>query len=199
MSGYDAFRNNNEYGNGGSDAPDASQSAQNSYGPPQDNSNPYGPPQGNPSPYGPPQGNPNPYGAPQGNPYAAPHTSNNPYANNQPYGAGSPGGFSIMGLTWEKNIVPNPATNGMAPTNQKSVPVSYLLWFFLGWTGAHQFYLGNNSRGLFNLLLWLVTTILGVFLFVTPLIWTAYWIYEAVTLNDQTHEVNKGYIRKSIL
>lgn len=34
----------------------------------------------------------------------------------------------------------------------KSVGVAYLLWFFFGILGIHQFYLGNTARGVLYLL-----------------------------------------------
>ena len=171
---------------------------------PQNNQNPYGAPQqsqapqsGSPyaSPYGTPQ---QAYNQPQTPGYPQPQQSG-PYAYSQaPTGETGASGFNIFGLTWEKNVVRQP-NNGHTTPSAKSVGLAYVLWFFLGWIGVHQFYLGNTARGLFNLALWAVTAFLGLFFFVFPLIFTAYWIYEAVTLNDQTQEVNNGYIRKSIL
>lgn len=38
-----------------------------------------------------------------------------------------------------------PATPGQ---KQKSTGVAYLLWFFFGFLGVHQFYLGKVGRGL---------------------------------------------------
>jgi TM2 domain-containing membrane protein YozV len=167
-------------------------------------------PGNNNSPYGAPaapQGNqnPNPYGypsAPQANsPYAAPAQDSNPqqnapYAQNQGQQAPA-GGFNFLGLTWHKNVVPNPE----APGSQKSNVLAYVLWFFLGYFGVHQFYLGNTARGLLNLILGVGTSLLTGLTGGIPfgLVWMAYWIYEAVTLNDQTNEINSGYIRKSIL
>lgn len=39
------------------------------------------------------------------------------------------------------------ATEVAAPA-QKSVGTAYLLWFFLGVIGAHQFYLGKTGRAI---------------------------------------------------
>jgi TM2 domain-containing membrane protein YozV len=38
-------------------------------------------------------------------------------------------------------------TTTAAPANQKSVGTAYVLWFFLGALGVHQFYLGKTVRG----------------------------------------------------
>lgn len=191
---FDTYKNNNEDNNnqGNSNSP---------YGAPAPQANQ------NPNPYGypsAPQGVQNQFPAQAQNPNAqqAPYAFNAPQDNQNPYaqqGAPAAGGFSIFGLTWQKNIVPNPATNGMGPVSQKTSVVSYLLWFFLGFAGVHQYYLGNTNRGLFNLALFGATFVLGLTGIPFGLIYTAYWIYEAVTLNDQTNEVNQGFIRKSIL
>ena len=37
---------------------------------------------------------------------------------------------------------------------KKSKIAAYLLWFFLGGFGAHQFYLGNIKTGVFYICLW---------------------------------------------
>ncbi|MEJ3746599.1 TM2 domain-containing protein [Actinomycetes bacterium KLBMP 9797] len=36
----------------------------------------------------------------------------------------------------------------VATAQQKSVGTAYLLWFFLGAVGAHQFYLGKTGRAI---------------------------------------------------
>lgn len=173
---------------------------------PSTGSNPYGN-NGN-SPYG---GNQTPPAQPnssqgqqpgQGNPYsyqAPPQGGGYQQGGFPQHGQQQGGGFEIMGLTWAKRIVPNPASNGIAPLQQKSVAVSYVLWFFLGVFGVHQFYLGNTSRGLFNLALWGATVVLSLTGIPFSFIFLAYWIYEAVVLSQQVDEVNNGYIRKSIL
>lgn len=168
------------------------------WGPAQPQQNPYGFPAA-------PQQQPSPFGGPSAPAGQAPQNApSNPYSFNQapqPVPNASNSKPLFLGLTWEKNIVRNPETNGMPPASHKSVGLAYVLWFFLGWAGVHQFYLGNNSRGLLNLILFFATAILSGVLGGLPvgLIYTAYWIYEAVTLNDQTNEVNQGFIRKSIL
>jgi TM2 domain-containing membrane protein YozV len=170
---FDTFRDNNDGKTGGTNS------------------------EGQQSPYGTPQqpaaqqGNPYGYSAPQNtNPYSAPA---------QPQQAEHAGNFQIFGLSWQKNVIPNPATGGQPPLSQKSNVLAYVLWFFLGGLGIHQFYLGNNARGLLNLILGVGTAILGMTGLPFGIIYLAYWIYEAVTLNDQTIEINSGYIRKSIL
>ena len=40
---------------------------------------------------------------------------------------------------------------------KKSTLVAYLLWFFLGWFGVHQFYLGNTIAGI----LYIVFSVIG--------------------------------------
>jgi hypothetical protein len=48
---------------------------------------------------------------------------------------------------------PMAASNpGISVTEDKSLAVTYLLWFFLGWFGIHHFYLGKVGRGIGYLL-----------------------------------------------
>ena len=37
--------------------------------------------------------------------------------------------------------------------NRKSAVIAYILWFFLGWFGAHNFYLGRKGVGIAQVLL----------------------------------------------
>ena len=69
----------------------------------------------------------------------------------------------------------NPARQHMIyDANRKSTGVAYLLWFFLGWFGAHRFYLGQTGTAVTQLLLLLLGWIpmfvgwiaLGIWLFV---------------------------------
>ena len=60
--------------------------------------------------------------------------------------------------------------------NKKSPTTAYLLWFFLGWTGAHRFYIGNTGSGAAILVLSIVGFALsflgiGLVILLVPLIW----------------------------
>jgi TM2 domain-containing membrane protein YozV len=44
--------------------------------------------------------------------------------------------------------------------NKKSLPGAYLLWFFLGWFGGHNFYLGRTGVAVTQLIL--TITVLGM-------------------------------------
>lgn len=59
---------------------------------------------------------------------------------------------------------------------EKSLFLAYVLWFFLGILGIHQFYLGKWGRGL----LYLFTA--GVF--------GIGWLIDLFTLPSQTRQVN---------
>lgn len=201
---FETFRDNNEPNDKNGDHPENKAGSQ----PSSPYSNLYGAPapQGStPPPYGAPPQNPsaglpsappvNGYTPEQNSPYSSPYGAPNQAPQANQAGVGNP---ILFGLTWKKNIVPNPEAKGMTPP-QKSVGVAYVLWFFLGAFGVHQFYLGNTGRGLFNLVLWAVTAAVSLVGIPLAIVFTAYWIYEAVTLSDQTKEINSGYIRKSIL
>src|SRR5438876_149124 len=49
--------------------------------------------------------------------------------------------------------------------NKKTAVVAYLLWFFLGWFGAHNFYLGRTGVAVAQLILtltivgWIITIV----------------------------------------
>jgi TM2 domain-containing membrane protein YozV len=53
--------------------------------------------------------------------------------------------------------------------NKKSMGVSYVLWFFLGWLGAHRFYNGKTGGGIAQLTIFTVgflLTFIGIGVFV---------------------------------
>jgi TM2 domain-containing membrane protein YozV len=45
---------------------------------------------------------------------------------------------------------------------RKSLPVAYLLWFFLGYGGVHRMYLGRWVTGLLMLFIFAVSSLLSV-------------------------------------
>jgi len=51
--------------------------------------------------------------------------------------------------------------------NKKTAVVAYLLWFFLGWFGAHNFYLGRTGVAITQLILSI--TIIGLLI-------TIFWV-----------------------
>ena len=49
--------------------------------------------------------------------------------------------------------------------NKKSMGVSYVLWFFLGWLGAHRFYNGKTGSGIAQLAIFIagfLLTFIGI-------------------------------------
>lgn len=152
-----------------------------------------------PYPYTGGQSNGNSYPQQPTNAYPTTHpaANANPYSYSQQGQNSSTGGFSIFGLTWTKNVVPNPAADGRHLG--KSTVVAYLLWFFFGVLGVHQYYLGNHNRGFFNLALWGASIITGMLGFPLGIAVFVYWVYEGITLSEQLREIESGHIRKSIL
>lgn len=63
----------------------------------------------------------------------------------------------------------NPAPHGV---RQKSKVLAAVLFFFLGWLGVGNFYLGQTKRGLFALGLSIISIICALTLVFIPLSWT---------------------------
>ena len=70
--------------------------------------------------------------------------------------------------------------------NRKSTGASYLLWFFLGFLGAHRFYLGRTKSGIAQFLLCL--TIVGII----PLAF--WWLIDAFLIPDIVRSENMKVI-----
>jgi TM2 domain-containing membrane protein YozV len=67
----------------------------------------------------------------------------------------------------------------MFEANKKSTVVAYLLWFFLGGTGAHRFYSGQKGGGIAQLLMLIFGFIL-TFVYIGFLILLALGIWVLV-------------------
>lgn len=69
---------------------------------------------------------------------------------------------------------------------KKSLLVAYLLWAFLGYVGAHRFYLGRPVSGLFMLLLSGVVLILTLVSFgLLSFLWAVvglWWLIDALLI-----------------
>jgi TM2 domain-containing membrane protein YozV len=53
----------------------------------------------------------------------------------------------------------------MFEANKKDTCVAYVLWFFLGWVGAHNFYLGRTAIAVVQLILTLSIVGLAIIVF----------------------------------
>lgn len=69
---------------------------------------------------------------------------------------------------------------------KKSLLVAYLLWFFLGYVGAHRFYLGRTLSGLIMLILSAVTLVLTLVSFgFLGFVWAVvglWWLIDALLI-----------------
>ncbi len=76
--------------------------------------------------------------------------------------------------------------------SKKSVAAAYLLWFFLGWFGAHRFYAGKTASAVVMLVLALITVPLVYVLigFVTWAIVGLWWIVDAFLIPGLIRDYN---------
>ncbi|MGB3796566.1 MAG: TM2 domain-containing protein [Alteraurantiacibacter sp.] len=72
--------------------------------------------------------------------------------------------------------------------HRKSTGASFLLWFFLGFLGAHRFYLGHTRSAIVQLLMCL--SVVGII----PLAF--WWLIDAFLIPDMVREENLETIRK---
>lgn len=76
--------------------------------------------------------------------------------------------------------------------NKKSLLVAYLLWWFLGFVGAHRFYLGRTGSAVLMLLLsavsWVLTFVLVGFLGLALIgLW---WLIDALLIPGMVRSDN---------
>ncbi|MBR0663312.1 TM2 domain-containing protein [Roseomonas hellenica] len=80
--------------------------------------------------------------------------------------------------------------------NKKSALIAYLFWFFLGYLGAHRFYLGRIGTGLMMLTLFAASVVftvilIGLFGFVLLGFW---WLVDAFLIPGQVQSENNKLI-----
>ncbi len=75
---------------------------------------------------------------------------------------------------------------------KKSVLVAYLLWFFLGYLGAHRFYLGRVVSGIVMLVMSLLSVLLTVVLigFLGLLVIGLWWFIDAFLIPGMAARCN---------
>lgn len=80
----------------------------------------------------------------------------------------------------------------------KSAVLGYILWFFLGFLGAHRLYAGRIGSGIFQFLLhglgWLTAPILIGYLFLA--IWGIWWVVDAFLIHLWIRDYNLRMARE---
>ncbi|WP_180900130.1 TM2 domain-containing protein [Martelella soudanensis] len=97
-----------------------------------------------------------------------------------------------MGLTTEEQILIEQRVTNSA----KSPAAAYLLWFFVGWAGAHRFYLGRSGSGIAMLLLYVVGWLTTVFMigFVMLGAWGIWWLVDLFLISGMI-DAQKSEVR----
>ncbi|PJK28745.1 TM2 domain-containing protein [Minwuia thermotolerans] len=80
--------------------------------------------------------------------------------------------------------------------NVKSIVITYLLWFFLGWLALHRFYLGRWVSGLIMLLMWaagsgLAFILIGYFLLIP---WAVWWFLDLFLIPGMVRAENNAVV-----
>lgn len=79
-----------------------------------------------------------------------------------------------------------------------SAVISYILWFFLGFLGAHRFYLRRVGSGLLQMALhgvgWLTAPIIIGWLFLA--LWAIWWVIDALLIPGWIREGNTAIARR---
>jgi TM2 domain-containing membrane protein YozV len=79
---------------------------------------------------------------------------------------------------------------------KKSVLVAYLFWFFIGYFGAHRFYLGRVGSGIVMLVIFLLSMLLTVVAigFLGLLLIGLWWLVDAFLIPGMTARRNSRLI-----
>jgi len=86
-------------------------------------------------------------------------------------------------------------THVLATPTPKNMLPAYVLWFFLGWTGAHRYYLGSYATAVMQSILLLVMVYLlhgSLFFFWLMIGW---WLVDAVLIPEMVGKINADYLR----
>lgn len=100
-----------------------------------------------------------------------------------------------MGLSTEEQIlIEQKVTN-----HAKSAGAAYLLWFFVGWAGAHRFYLGRPGTAVTMLLLNVVGWLTAVFVigFVFLAVFGIWWLVDLFLIGGMI-EAQKNAVRSAL-
>lgn len=81
---------------------------------------------------------------------------------------------------------------------RKSALLAYVLWFFLGFLGAHRLYANRVPSGLLQLVLhgfgWLTAAIVVGYIFLA--LWAAWWLIDALLIPGWIREHNMALARR---
>ncbi|MEY3230793.1 MAG: TM2 domain-containing protein [Phycisphaerales bacterium] len=82
--------------------------------------------------------------------------------------------------------------------HKKSLLVAYLLWWFLGWAGAHRFYLGRTGSAIVMLMVFVISSVLllimiGWFGYVALGLW---WLVDALLIPSIVTQCNVRLINR---
>jgi TM2 domain-containing membrane protein YozV len=80
----------------------------------------------------------------------------------------------------------------------KSAVLAYILWFFLGFLGAHRLYSARVLSGVLQLTVhgigWLTTPILVGWVFIA--VWAIWWVIDAFLIHGWIRDYNLGIARR---
>ncbi|MEI7658383.1 MAG: TM2 domain-containing protein [Phycisphaerae bacterium] len=86
----------------------------------------------------------------------------------------------------------------MYDAHKKSLLVAYLLWWFLGWAGAHRFYLGRTGSAIVMLMLFAISCVLMLVVvgWFGYLLWGLWWLIDALLIPSIVTQCNVRLINR---
>jgi TM2 domain-containing membrane protein YozV len=103
------------------------------------------------------------------------------------------------------SAAPPPSTDAVAMMTydamKKSVFVAYLFWFFLGYIGAHRFYLGHLGSGLLYVFIIVASVAFfqasdGASIIAAALLIGLWWLVDALLIPTVVRSYNTKLVRK---